>query len=61
MHGLQKATHRQLRLCFGSGRHSLEVALEGFHPVRRAGLVVGGGDRVNIGALTLAVGSASES
>ncbi len=40
--------------------YTIDVALEGFHPVRRAGIVVGGADRVNIGALTLTVGSASE-
>src|SRR6266850_1484117 len=40
--------------------YTVEVTLEGFHPVRRARIVVSGGDRVNIGALTLAVGSASE-
>src|SRR6266850_5728412 len=40
--------------------YTVEVTLEGFHPVRRARIVVSGGDRVNIGALTLTVGSASE-
>ena len=40
--------------------YTVEVTLEGFQSVRRAGIVVGGGDRVNIGALTLTVGSASE-
>src|SRR6185295_8300834 len=40
--------------------YTIEVTLEGFQAVRRAGLVVGGADRVNIGALTLTVGSASE-
>ena len=40
--------------------YTAEITLEGFHPVRRAGIVVSGADRVNIGALTLTVGSASE-
>src|SRR5436309_8219804 len=40
--------------------YTIDVALEGFHPVRCAGIVVGGAARVNIGALTLTVGSASE-
>ena len=40
--------------------YTVEVTLEGFHAMRRAGIVVGGGDRVNIGALTLTVGSTSE-
>ena len=39
---------------------TIDVTLEGFHSVRRAGIVVGGADRVNIGALTVTVGSASE-
>src|SRR5205809_7171794 len=40
--------------------YTVEINLEGFHPVRRAGIVVGGADRVNIGALTLTVAPASE-
>ena len=40
--------------------YTIDVTLEGFHSVRRAGIVVGGADRVNIGALTVTVGSASE-
>src|SRR5205809_405174 len=40
--------------------YTVEVTLEGFHPVRRAGIAVSGADRVNIGAQTLTVGSASE-
>src|SRR5436309_15970439 len=40
--------------------YAVEVALEGFQTLRRGGLVVGGADRVNIGALTLTVGSAAE-
>ena len=40
--------------------YTVEVTLEGFHPVHRTGIVVSGADRVNIGALALTVGSASE-
>ena len=39
---------------------TVEVTLEGFRPVRRPGVVVSPGDRVTVGALTLTVGSASE-
>src|SRR5207253_2484095 len=40
--------------------YTVEITLEGFHPVRRAGIAVSGADRVNIGALTLTVDAVQE-
>jgi outer membrane receptor protein involved in Fe transport len=40
--------------------YSLEVALEGFRPIHRTGVIVSGGDRVALPAITLTVGSATE-
>src|SRR6476660_4719796 len=40
--------------------YTVEVALEGFRTFQRKGIVVTGGDRVSLGAVTLTVGTASE-
>ena len=38
----------------------MEITLEGFRTVHRTGVIVSGGDRVTLGAMTLTVGGASE-
>src|SRR6478672_10798054 len=40
--------------------YTVEVALEGFRTFERKGIVVTGGDRISLGAVTLTVGTASE-
>ncbi len=40
--------------------YSIEVTMPGFSTLRRAGVVVGSGNRVAVGVLTIAVGGASE-
>lgn len=40
--------------------YTVEVALAGFKTLRRAGVVVSGGDRVSVGTLSLEVGGTSE-
>src|SRR5688572_22489544 len=38
--------------------YTIEITLEGFRAVHRSGVIVSGGDRVTLGAMTLTVGSA---
>ena len=40
--------------------YTVDVMLDGFRPIRRAGITVSGGDRVSVGVMTLTVGAASE-
>ena len=40
--------------------YTMEITLEGFRTVNRAGVIVSGGDRVTLGAMSLSVGGASE-
>ena len=41
--------------------YTLEIAHQGFKTLRRSGIAVSAGDRVGLGALTLEVGTATES
>ena len=43
-----------------SGTYTVEVSMTGFKALKRAGVVVSGGDRVTVGVLTLEVGGTSE-
>ncbi len=40
--------------------YTVEITMEGFKTLRRAGVQVSGGDRVGLGALTIQIGGASE-